>query len=221
MSKILVVAPHPDDETLGCGGTLLRHRVEKDEIHWLVMTEMDVSQGYSSEAIAERTEEIAAVEKAYPFDSVFRIGFPTARLDDIPRAEHIEKIGEVFREIAPSHIYIPFPGDIHTDHRITYEASLACTKWFRYPSVRRVLAYETLSETDLATAPHPPFQPNVFVDIGQYLERKIEIMNIYSEEIGEFPFPRSDDAIRALAAVRGTSCGVKAAEAFLLLKEVL
>jgi len=93
------------------------------------------------------------------------------------------------------------------------EAASACTKWFRYPSVKRVLAYETPSETDFGIDPRDSgFKPNVFVDIGGQLDRKIELMKIYASEMGEFPFPRSEKALRALAQLRGSQAGFKAAE---------
>ena len=98
----------------------------------------------------------------------------------------------------------------------------ACVKWFRYPSVRRVLAYETISgKTELGLSLEAVFRPNVFVDISAYLERKLEIMSIYKSEVQDFPFPRSMRAIRSLAEWRGTSAGFQAAEAFELLRERL
>jgi len=108
---------------------------------------------------------------------------------------------------------------VHTDHRAVFDAAAACTKWFRYPSVKRVLAYETLSETDFGLGTELGFRPNVFVDISPFLERKLQAMDIYASEIAPFPFPRSQDALRALARVHGTSSGYHAAEAFQLLRE--
>ena len=95
----------------------------------------------------------------------------------------------------------------------------ACSKWFRYPSVKRVLAYETLSETNFNLNPNATFNPNYFIDISEYLERKLEVLAIYRSELGVFPFPRSAEAIRALATYRGSSSGFVAAEAFQLLRE--
>ena len=98
------------------------------------------------------------------------------------------------------------------------EAASACTKWFRYPSVKRVLAYETPSETDFGIDPRDTgFKPNVFVDITVQLKRKVELMKIYASEVGEFPFPRSEEALRALAELRGSQAGYEAAESFSLL----
>jgi LmbE family N-acetylglucosaminyl deacetylase len=220
MSVVLVIAPHPDDETLGCGGTLLRHCAEGDQIHWLVVTQLDIDR-HSVEKVQRRRLEIQRVTSAYGFTSTIQLGFETARLDRVGMDEIVSGIGEVVATVKPEVIYLPFPGDAHTDHRIVYHAAAASTKWFRYPSVRRVMACEILSETDFGLAPDSvPFKPNSYVDIGPWLEEKVRIMSLYSGEMAPHPFPRSEAAIRALALLRGAQCGVEAAEAFIVLKEV-
>ena len=128
-------------------------------------------------------------------------------------------ISEAFRSFEPEEVFAPHPSDVHTDHRMVFDAAASCTKWFRYPSVKRVLAYETLSETDFGLGTDQGFRPNVFVDIEPYLDDKLRAMDIYESELGVFPFPRSHEAIRALAALRGAASGFKAAEAFELLRE--
>lgn len=223
MSTIaLVVSPHPDDETLGCGGSLLRHRAEGDSVHWLIVTAMTSEGAYTEGQIRQRAEEIAAVAGRYGFASVHQLGLPTARLELLPMAELVEKIGGVFAQVKPEAVYLPHAGDVHSDHRIVSHATVACTKWFRSPAIRRVLAYETLSETDFGLHPSAPgFRPNVYIDIGEYLDEKVEIARTYAGETGAFPFPRSEQAIRALATLRGVAAGCQAAEAFMLLKEVV
>lgn len=222
MKKIIVIAPHPDDETLGCGGTLLRHKAEGDEIHWLIATAMTFEQGFSDERIAARAAEIDAVTRLYGFASVQSLGFPTTRLDVMPMGDLVAAISKAFQSIMPEVVYTPFKGDVHSDHAVVSDAVIACTKWFRHASVKRVLSYETLSETEFGISPDVSgFRPNVFVDIHPYLDRKIEILRTYAAELGEFPFPRSVEAVRALAQLRGSAAGCKAAEAFMLLKEVV
>jgi len=220
MNSVLVIAPHPDDETLGCGGTMLKHKDKGDSTHWLIVTAIPEGIGYSHEIIHERSIEIQKVGNAYGFSSVHQCGFPTTRLDTIPMSDFVKKFGEIFQEIKPNIIYLPYRGDVHTDHHIVFDAASACLKWFRYPSVKRILAYETLSDTDSTINPDiNAFRPNVFIDIASFLENKIDIMKMYGSELGVFPFPRSEEAIRSLAALRGTNAGFKAAEAFMLLKE--
>lgn len=220
MTHVVVVAPHPDDETLGCGGTLLRHLAEGDSVHWLIATEMTAEAGYTDSEVEARDRVIQGVADAYPFDGVVRIGHSTARLDRVPIANLVRDFGEVFDEIEPEVVYLPFPNDAHSDHRIVFEAAVACTKWFRQSSIRRVLAYETVSETDQGRHPgRVGFEPNVFLDITERLDRKIEILELYEGEVGEHPFPRSERAIRALAAIRGAASGHNSAEAFRLIFE--
>ena len=150
--KTLVVAPHADDELLGCGGTLLRRVGEGDTIGWLLITSIQESRGWSREKIDLRSREIDRVRKGLHIspNHLYELNFPTAELDKLPMSELVQKISNVFASFEPNEVLLPYPGDIHSDHRVVFEAASSCTKWFRYPSVKRVLTYETLSETDLA-----------------------------------------------------------------------
>lgn len=218
MNKVIIMTPHPDDETLGCGGTLLRHLQQNDKIYWVIVTEMKDS--FSQEKISKRNKEIECVADKYQFEKIFKLGFEAAALDRVSDSDLIMKISKVFLEVQPNIVYVPYPSDIHSDHKAVFDASVACTKWFRYPSIEKVLVYETLSETDFTINPDANgFRPNIFVNIEPYLEQKIDIMKIYESEISEFPFPRSEKAIRSLAYIRGAASGFEAAEAFMLLKE--
>ena len=147
-----------------------------------------------------------------------QLEFPTTKLDIVPDSELINAVSSVFHIFQPEEIFLPHPGDIHSDHRITFDAVAACTKWFRYPSVKRVLAYETLSETEFSMVAQNAFLPNVFIDIEPHLKRKLELLKIYRTEMGKFPFPRSEIAVRALAERRGSQAGCFFAEAFQLLR---
>lgn len=222
MNKVIVVAPHPDDETMGCGGTLLKHKARKDSIHWLVVTTASREAGYTQEQQQSQSRQIEKVAALYKFNSVHSLNFSTTRLDAIPMANIIAAMAAVFKKVRPEIVYLPYGADAHTDHKITSDAALACTKWFRHPYVKRVLAYEALSETDFGIRPEDAaFRPNVLVDISSQLEKKIQIMKVYSSELGTFPFPRSEKNIRALSALRGATAGAAAAEAFMLLKETI
>lgn len=222
MSRVLVVAPHPDDETLGCGGTLLRHGAEGDQVHWLIVTAMTTEAGFSAERIAGRQKEIEAVAAHYHFSGVHELGLSTTRLDSIPKAEIVGRAAEVFHSVEPGIVYLPFRGDAHDDHSVAFDACVSCTKWFRQPSVKRIRAYETLSETEFGLSPETSsFRPNLFVNITDYLDGKIMAMGLYAGEMEKFPFPRSEEAIRALAMFRGSSAGFRAAEAFITIKEIL
>jgi len=217
--KVLVITPHPDDETLGCGGTLLLLKNKGYKINWLIITDVYEEFGFSKEKILSRNAEIDSVSSRYGFDKVIRVGIPTSKVDELSKGELVSKISNVFNEIQPNIIFVPFYNDVHTDHKAIAEATISCTKWFRYPYVDKVLYYETLSETDFnIDSTSFKFNPNVYFDISEYLEEKLSIMKIYASEIEEFPFPRSIKAIRSLAYLRGAQCGAEAAEAFELLR---
>ena len=218
-NRIIIITPHPDDETLGCGGTILKYKSLGNEIYWLIVTKMDVGL-FGNNRIKKRENEIRKVEELYNFNQTFQLSYSAASLDVVPSSNLVADIGEVFKVIEPNIIFVPYRNDIHSDHRIVYDATMACTKWFRYPSVEKVLIYETLSETDfIMNTDANGFRPNVFINISDYLEKKIEIMSVYESELSPHPFPRSEESIRALATLRGASAGVNAAEAFMLVKE--
>ena len=220
--KILVIAPHPDDELLGSGGTLLRRKSEGAILGWVIMTKISEDTGWSKNSVQERENEIEQVRKGLGVqpEHLFQLGFPTTKLDTFPMGELIAKVSEVFQSFQPEEVLVPHRGDVHSDHRITFEAIAACTKWFRYPSVKRVLAYETLSETEFSLDPSQTFHPNVFVDISDYIEQKLELLRIYGSELREAPFPRSEKAVGALAQFRGCNSGFEYAEGFELLREI-
>jgi LmbE family N-acetylglucosaminyl deacetylase len=143
------------------------------------------------------------------------------QLDRVPKADLVGALGVVVRQLGVHTLYVPYRNDAHSDHAAVFDACATCTKTFRYPSVRSVRAYETLSETEYGMKPEDPgFRPNLFVDIAEYIDQKLEIMSIYASEMAAFPFPRSDVALQAQAQLRGTQCGATAAEAFMLLKEI-
>jgi len=218
LNRILVIAVHPDDETLGCGGTLLKFKATGKKIHWLICTESDPLKDF----YAVREKELEEVANRYKFDSVHNLRLKTMRVDEYTMSELVGKISAVIKEVKPNIIYLPFKGDVHSDHRKIFEAAYSCTKIFRYPFVRKVYMLETLSETEFAPSTiSDSFIPNVFVDISVYMDEKIEIMKVYQSELGEHPFPRSERNLKALATLRGATAGCEYAESFVLLKEIL
>jgi LmbE family N-acetylglucosaminyl deacetylase len=218
MKTILAMSAHPDDESFGCGGSLLRWKAEGHTIHWAVVTTAEGAE-YPQETVATLGRQIASVKSAYGFESTHFLGFATARLDIYPLTEIMEKLGGIFDTVKPTDILVPYPNDAHTDHRVTFDAAWACAKWFRCPSVRRILAYETLSETDFAPETRgAAFTPNLFVEISGQLEDKCRIIAEYETELGPHPFPRNLERVRALASLRGGQAGFEAAEAFMLLR---
>lgn len=222
MNKILFIAVHPDDETLGCGGTILKHKSQGDEIYWMIITAPTKNHpyGFSDQVIKERNELIKDVAEKYGFNRTIQCGFPTQMLHTVDLRELVVSLDSYINEIKPNIIYTMFRNDVHSDHRVAFDAVYSCTKSFRKPFIKKILMFEALSETEFAPAiPSTSFVPNVYVDITDFMDEKLEIMSMYKPELMPEPYPRSLSSIDALARVRGSRCGVKYAEAFMLLYE--
>ena len=220
MSKVLFVSPHPDDETLGCGGTIFYHKKKGDDVFLLIITNLSIEFGWSEKLIEIRKKEIDKIKKFYGFKNVFHLNFQTKYLDTVPINEIIENISNIVKKTKSEILYIPSRDDVHTDHQIVSKACMSSIKWFRNPSVKKVMAYEVISETNF-NFDQNNFKPNVFIDITPYISKKIAAMKIYKSEIKKHPFPRSEDAIKSLAILRGSQSGKKFAEAFQLYMEIL
>ena len=222
MNTVMVIAPHPDDETLGCGGTLLRHKANGDEVHWVILTNISEDSDWPETQVMNRQAEIEQVAEAYGFNSVHKFDFQTTRLDCVGTSELVGRISSAIQGVQPTVLYLNNRSDIHTDHQVAFRAAMSAAKSFRHPYIRRILMYETLSETEFcAPLPEGAFQPNVFVDVSAHMDVKCDIMQIYGTEMMESPLPRSVDAVRSLATYRGGRIGATYAEAFMLVSEFL
>lgn len=220
--RILVVAAHPDDETLGCGATLLKHAAAGDELHWLITTRTS-EPGWPAATVAAKDAEVEAVAAAYGMRSHQQLDFPAAALETVPLGALMGEVREALERVRPEVVYVVHGGDVHTDHRITFDAVTGVAKplYMGPLGVRRLLCFETLSSTDAA----PPvreraFLPTVLVDVSAHLERKVTVMALYATEAQPDPQPRGPEAIRAQARARGAAMGVRYAEAFMLVREV-
>ena len=214
MKKIIVIAPHPDDETLGCGGTLLKHLYNNDNIYWIIVTSMHTKDGWSREKIETRNKEILSVAKKYEFKKIFNLEYSPGKIGEIDTASIIDKFRKIYKEIKPHLIYSPYINDVHSDHQIIAKAAVSSIKNFRSPSIEKVMFYETISETNFNFGIPYNFNPNLFVDISNFLRKKINIVGIYKSEIKKHPFARSKESLTAKAVLNGGIIGVKYAEAF-------
>lgn len=219
--SVLIIAPHPDDETLGCGGTILKLKAQGVSVHWLIVTTIDGVSGFSQERVPIRYAEIESVQNAYHFASTHCCELPAAALDMIAKSSLVGAISSVVQEIQPDTVYVPYRNDAHSDHAAVFDAAVAATKTFRAPFVKSIYVYETLSETDFGLRTDDPgFKPNLYEDVSEYMDQKIDVMRLFKGEMGTFPFPRSEECLRALATLRGAQANVTAAEAFMVLKEI-
>lgn len=218
--KILVIAPHPDDEVLGVGGTIANHTKMGDEVYLCVVTKA-YTPDWSEEFIKNREKEVLKVNKILGIKKTYFLDFPTVKLDTIPQKELNEAISRVVNKVRPDTVYIPHRGDVNKDHRLVFETALVALRPKLGGAARKVLSYETLSETEWAAPPtEDVFTPNVYVDISDTLKTKLNAMSAYKSELKEYPHPRSLKSITALANKRGTEAGLKAAEAFMLVREI-
>jgi LmbE family N-acetylglucosaminyl deacetylase len=218
--RVLIVAPHPDDEVLGVGGTIARHVAEGAEVHVAIVT-----KGYAPDFDAGHVEQVRREAKeAHALLGTAGLHFldlPAAALDTVPHREINARLGAVVSRVIPEVLYIPFNGDLHRDHLETFLSILVAARPNRSQAPRTIYAYETLSETNWgASYLMPGFAPNVFNDITDHLETKIRAMEVYQSQIKPFPNERSVESLRALAALRGSTVGVRAAEAFVLIRQV-
>lgn len=221
--KVLFVSVHPDDETLGCGGTILKHRDVGCEIFWLNLSGATIEHpyGFTQDVLDIREQLIKDVAARYGFNEYHNLALPTQMLDTLNTRDIVGAIDLKISEWMPEVIYLPNRSDAHSDHRVAFNALYACTKNFRKPYIRKILMYETLSETEFAPAfAENAFVPNCFMDITEYMDKKIEIMQMYDTEIMPDPYPRSVHAIKGLAAYRGSRIGVPYAEAFMLILHI-
>jgi len=221
MKNIIVISSHPDDEILGAGGTILKHIDNGDSVYWLITTNILNLKSYSQEQILKRNKEIEEIKNKVGFKKLFILDYPAANLSSSSLISMIPQISSIFNQVKPEIIYCVNRTDAHSDHFFTFNAVMACTKSFRYPFIKKVLLYECISETEFAPAiPERFFQPNYFINISNYFNDKINLMEVYESELGEHPFPRSIRNIKALATFRGATCGVEYAEAFQLIKYI-
>ncbi len=218
--KVLVIAPHPDDEVLGCGGTIVKHVSGGDEVYLCIVTKAYPPEWPEGE-IKERKEEVLRVNQIFGIKKTYFLDLPTVKLDTIPQKDLTERIAQVIDEVQPEVVYIPHRGDVNTDHRMVFDATMVAIRPRPGSVIKKVLSYETLSETEWA-APFAEnaFIPNFYVDISKMLETKLKAMSAYKTELKQYPHPRSLEAIYALAKLRGTSIGVEAAEAFMLIRKI-
>jgi len=216
--KVLVVAPHADDEVLGCGGVIKRHIQSGDEVYLCVATK-PYTPDWTEEYIAQKAEELKLSNNILGIKETFFLNFPTVKLDMVGQKKINDSIAEIVLKVKPEVMYIPFFGDINRDHRIISEACLVVARPTPGLCIKKVLAYEVLSETEWGKV-FRPFIPNVYVNISPVIDEKIKAMSCYKTQIKNFPHPRSIEGIKILSQRRGMEAGMDHAEAFILLKEI-
>jgi len=205
--RVLVVAPHPDDETLGVGGTIAKYSAEGDEV-FVLMVSGHLPPIYSRKAYEETVSEAYSAFSVLGVKKSEFLEIPATMIGDQPLHEVNARISKVVNDFNPHIVLCPYP-DRHIDHRLVFDSVMVATRPVGVgKDIKIVAAYETLSETHW-NAPHiePNFTPNWVVDISDHISKKLNALECYKSQISEFPGPRSIEAVEALAKFRGTQAG--------------
>ncbi|MDO8530237.1 MAG: PIG-L deacetylase family protein [bacterium] len=221
--RILVIAPHPDDEVLGCAGTIKKHTKAGDTVSLCIVTK-PYTPDWTQEYIENKQKEIKNSCAVLGIKEVHFLDFPTVKLDTVGQKNLNDAIADCVKRVNPQILFIPFWQDINNDHRLVSEAGLVAARPRPGISIKKVLAYEALSETEWginqAEKLEDVFLPNYYEDIGQFIESKKEAMSCYASELKEYPHPRSLEGIEILAKKRGMEAGLLYAEAFKLVRQI-
>ena len=221
IGPVLILAPHADDEILGCGGTMARYIAAGADVHVAILTNaaLGLPEVYTPSDVsvirdeARRAHEFLGVTATHFYD------FPAPKLDVTPSAEVASTLRQLIEEVRPESVFVPHIGDAHQDHRVIHIASLIATRPVGTHVVSNVYAYEVLSETEWGTATNP-FVPNHYIDITSYIDHKLDAFACFQTQVKEPPHPRSLEGIRAQALVRGSTVLVACAEAFTTIRTI-
>lgn len=223
--RILAIAAHPDDEVLGCGGTLAAAAARGAEVHVAFLADGVFSRSQSAEAHDELQRRRAAARKACEIIGARSVqfgDFPDNRMDSVPLLDITKAIEELISVHKPDTIYTHHAGDVNIDHRCIHQALIPACRPQRGHPVKTLLFFEVASSTEWQPpGSGVPFQPNWFVDISATLDTKIAALDAYAEEMRPWPHPRSVEGVKALARWRGATIGAEAAEAFVLGRRLL
>jgi N-acetylglucosamine malate deacetylase 1 len=225
-SRVLVVAAHPDDEILGCGGAMARHAAEGSEVWSLIVAEGITSRaGLSAAKKKAELKKLHAMAKrandAVGTKKLILESFPDNKLDTVPRLDAVQAIEKVVTTFGPDTVYTHSPADLNVDHQIVSEAVRTACRPLPGSTVRSVYFFEVRSSTEWRFDPGVGFEPNSFLDVTDYLQRKLAALRAYAGEMRPFPHSRSLEAVEAQARLRGAQAGFQAAEAFQLARRIL
>ena len=213
--KVLVIAPHNDDEVLGVGGTIARLVAEGNEVTVCEVTSGDKKRWEKIYAEAQAAHSILGVSK---FECLH---LPVVELRTTTTSELNGAFEELVKRIQPNIVFIPHKGDMHSDHQETSNAVMVALRPYNNPDLKAIYAYETLSETEWnIPSVENAFIPDTWVDITEYIHVKLQAMEAYNSQLKEFPNPRSLEAIEALSKFRGSTVGVRNAESFMTIRRI-
>ena len=220
MEKILVLCAHPDDETLGLGGTLSLKSQNGNQIYVLFFTDGESSRNKTTkDDIILRQKQAEDACKLLGIKKVKFLDYPDQKLDTFPTLEIAKQIENVIKEWKPSEIFTHYWGDVNQDHRKIFEATKIAVRPQPSSKIKKIICYETPSSTDWGLFPES-FTPNLFVNIDKTIKKKISALKKYKNEIQKFPHPRSIDSVIIRSKYWGSTIGDMNSEAFILLREI-
>ena len=211
--RVLVVAAHPDDEVIGCGGTIARHVASGDKVFLLVATQIYAPEWNMKEFDIRRKEVFKAAD-VLGIKDVFFGGFPTAKLNTVPTISLTNKISEVIKKVMPDILYLPPKKDLNLDHVIVCNAGISGCKSLKH--IKKVFSYEVPTAFSFEN-----MEVNYYVNISRFFQKKIQAMRVYKSELRKYPHPRSVKGLKILGQVRGLIAGTEYAEAFMIIREVV
>lgn len=223
MKNVLIIAPHPDDEILGCGGIMAKYVAKGMNVYVAIVTNghLGAPELFPKEGTEKVRSEAKESHKYLGIKETFFLDFPVLNLVSKPSYKLSMAISSIIKKLHIDTLYIPHRGDIHEDHKVTFEATLVAARPVNNNSVKRIYAYETLSETEWS-APYGDntFIPTVFENISEFIELKKKAFQFFTTQEKKFPHPRSLKTIEVLSNYRGATVGVPNAEAFMLIREI-
>jgi N-acetylglucosamine malate deacetylase 1 len=223
MSKtILVVAAHPDDEVLGCGGTIARHVANGDKVHIIFMSDgVSSRKNVKNNEVSDRRENANNASKILGAQKPVFLNFPDNRMDSVSLLDIIQPLEDVIKEICPEVVYTHYAEDLNIDHQITNRAVMTVCRPMPNFFVKEIYCFEVLSSTEWSNSYLSAFNPNYFVDITLFKSKKNKSIGAYTQEIRRYPHSRSIESVQALMSLRGSSVGVDCAEGFIVSRIIL
>lgn len=213
MRRILVIASHPDDEVIGCGGTMAKYVKAGDEVNLCIVTEPYLPD-WTEKYIKNKENEIMLMHKTLGINLIHELKYPALRLDIVSRKEIADSLNTIIKETETEILFIPHDGDLNHDHRIVHDCALVAGR-VSCSGVKKILVYETNGEFEIEL-----FSPNVFEDITDFIDIKLKAMSCYKSELKKSPHSRSLCLLKTFAKARGSECGKQFAEGFMLLREI-
>lgn len=218
MSRVLVIAPHMDDEVLGCGGTICRYKKTGDHVSVIFAAHRVYDHVFDKKRNEIEKKHARKAMKVLRYDDCIFLDLPDERLDTAVQ-DIIIPLEKYLDEIKPDTVYVPFRGDNNQDHRAVFDAARVALRPAATAFVKHIMMYEVSSSTEQSPpSPETAFMPNHYVDIGGFMNRKLRALGCYMSEARPYPHPRSAEALKVLSQKRGIEIGYEYAEAFMIVR---